>query len=76
MLLNQQRTMTRIHSNITFLMKFKFERIILKSLTSSYSNAYHSCSMMVRFKLQRCTIYESAAGIVFVTIRIRAYYEF
>ena len=50
----------------TFLMKFKFERIILKSMTLSYWNAYQSCSMMVRFKLQRCTIYESVAGNLFV----------
>ena len=45
-------------------------------MTSSYLNAYHSCSMMVRFKLQRCTIYESVAVIGLVTIRIHAYYEF
>ena len=63
-------------SNIKFLMKFKFERIILKSLTSGYSNAYHSCSMMVRFKLQRCTIYESVAGIAVVTTRRNFLYQF
>ena len=68
--------MTKKSSNITFLMKFKFEIIILKSLTSSHSNTYHSCSMMVRFKLQRRTIYKSAAGIALVTTRIHTYYEF
>ena len=68
--------MIKKSSNITFLMKFKFERIILKSLASSYSNAYRSCSMMVRFKLQRCTINESAAGITLVTICVHTYYEF
>ena len=76
MLLNQQGTMTKKPSNITLLMKFKFEKIILKSLTSSYSNAYHSCSIMVRFKSQRCTIYESVAGTALATIRIHTCYEF
>ena len=45
-------------------------------MTSSYSNAYHSCSMMVRFKWQRCTIYESAVDIKLVTIHIHANYEY
>ena len=68
--------MKKIPSIITFLMKFKFERIILKSLTSNYSNAYHRCSIMVKFKLLPCTIYESAAVIALMTIRIHTYYEF
>ena len=66
-------------SKVLFFINVPFHLTRPDILLTVNNNLWHlaiQTHITVRFKLQFCTIYESAAGIALVTIRIQTYYEY